>query len=800
MEAQKTVKINIWGVVQGVGFRPFVAKLADRFGLKGEVRNLGGLVEIFLTDTPTQIEDFLEALRAEKPLPAEIVHLDVQEAEFREFSSFLISDSEEGGDEAVMLPADLSLCEDCLRELWDSSNPRFRHSFISCMACGPRYTIIDKVPYDRKNTSMDEFSMCDFCLREYTDRQDRRYHAQTVSCHHCGPMLEYQLPSGTVDGDKRLAEDDALVLVIKLLNEGQIIGLKGVGGYYFCCLPGDQGAVSTLRRLKGREEKPFAVMFTDMKEIKKFCRVSQEEEALLLSSAKPIVLLERRQTVTEQEICKDTYRSSRFIGAFLPSMGLQHLLLAACGPLIMTSANLSDMPIIKEEEEMFSLMDEKEGLSGVFYNKRKIRVSLDDSVARIIDGHPQMIRRSKGYVPVPLHLAERLAKEQTILATGGQLKSSFALSKGPFSYVSQFFGDLDSREACGLYEEHVGRMAGLLRIAPKLVVCDLHPLYFTSQFAEAYAKDRNLPLIKVQHHHAHIASVMAEHDLQGPVLGVSFDGTGYGLDGRIWGGEFLLCEGAECQRLAHLEDIRMVGGDRSMKEGWKSAMCYLFHLWETEKEEAERITLKGTAEHDTEMMSGSALKDLYAKDKWTIVSAALKQQINTIQSSSMGRLFDAVASLTGIHDENSYEGECAILLENAAVMAVQEQRPPLQMSFAAGVTDKESGIDRISATPIISQLMEGRQQGVNQGSMALGFHWATAEMICRECCKYRESTKVNQVALSGGVFQNKLLMERTLTLLRREGFTVFYNISVSPNDGGICLGQNYIGMKLLQQQ
>lgn len=786
MEEQKTVKIKIWGVVQGVGFRPFVVQLADRLGLKGEVRNLGGLVEILVTDTDAQVKNFLAALQAEKPLPAEIVHLDVRETAFQEFTSFLILDSAEGGDEAVMLPADLSLCDDCLHELWDSSNPRFRHPFISCMACGPRYTIIDKVPYDRANTSMEEFPMCDFCQGEYTNRQDRRYHAQTVSCHHCGPMLDYRLPSSDTrkrDADENESGEVALSLAVELLKTGRIIALKGVGGYYFCCLPSNGDAVRALRKLKGREEKPFAVMYADLEQIKTYCHVSREEEALLLSSAKPIVLLERRATVTADQMSAEVCRSSRFIGAFLPSMGLQHLLLAACGPMIMTSANRSDMPIIKEDQEIFSLMKEKTALAGVFYNTRKIRVSLDDSVVRIIDGQPQMIRRSKGYVPVPLHLAEKLTQEKTVFAAGGQLKSAFALSKGPFSYISQFFGDLDSREACGLYGQHVERMADLLRITPELVVCDLHPLYFTSQFAEAYAKTHQIPLIKVQHHHAHIASVMAEHDLQGAVLGVSFDGTGYGTDGKVWGGEFLLCEDAAFQRLAHLQDVCMVGGDRSMKEGWKSAMCYLFHLLENEQESA-----------------ALSPEDIYGKDRWQIISAALRQKINTIQSTSMGRLFDAVASLADIQQENRYEGECAILLENAATKAVQEQNSPWQMSFAQSETCPDSEGDSISAAPVILRLLEGRRQGVNPGRMALGFHWAVAEMICRECCKYREKTKVNQIALSGGVFQNKLLMERALTLLRQAGFAVYYNISVSPNDGGVCLGQNYIGMKVIGSQ
>lgn len=807
MTKRKTVKIKIWGIVQGVGFRPFVAKLADRYGIKGEVLNIGGLVDIVLTDTQSRIQTFIEALKREKPLPAEIVHIKTEEVEYREFDDFTILNSDEGDDEAAMIPADLSICPDCLAEMRDEKNPRYMHPFISCMVCGPRYTITDRFPYDRDNTSMIEFPMCDFCHGEYTDRHNRRYHAQTISCHDCGPMLEYRLSESAeprdaaavgiigLNANKKIMDKAVLPLIVaaSLILKGKIIALKGVGGYNFVCSPFNENAVKDLRKLKIREEKPFAVMFQSIEQIREFCHVSQEEEALLISSAKPIVLLERRQLTadikgTKKEICHEVYKTSRYIGAFLPSMGLQHMLIDICGPLIMTSANLSDMPIIKDDEEMFRVLESADYihngeklLAGVFYNTRKINVRADDSVTRVIDAHPQMIRRSKGYAPVPLYINNRLSKNDMIIAAGGQLKSSFSLSKGPFVYISQYFGDLDSKEACQVYDESVIRMETLFRIKPRLIVCDYHPLYYTTKFAEQYAKERGIEILKVQHHYAHVASVMAEHNLQGPVIGVSFDGTGYGTDGAIWGGEFLICNDFEFERAAHLEYINMLGGDSSMKEGWKSAYCYLHHYRNQDKIQGSLFTLYEPND-----------------SRWPVVKAGLDNNINSIQSSSMGRLFDAMAAFIGIHDTNRYEGECAIMLENAAAEAVYKGLEPLHMNFDTMLSDAgNSQKILISARQIFAITEKALSDGIDNRRIALGFHFAVSELILDVCKKIRQRTGINSVALTGGVFQNKILMEHALSLLRANSFKDYYNISVSPNDGGICLGQNLIGMKYL---
>ncbi|WP_256133547.1 carbamoyltransferase HypF [Anaerovorax odorimutans] len=713
-----TERIKLWGIVQGVGFRPFVAKVAHRMGMKGEVLNIGGLVEIEVTDTRERIDAFVKAIERDKPVPAEIVHIKRTPEPFREFDRFTILDSDSGDDEAAMIPADLSICPHCLSEMRDPDNPRYRHPFISCMVCGPRYTIIDRIPYDRDNTTMIDFPMCDFCEEEYTDLHDRRYHAQTISCHSCGPVLSMSVEEGA-----------------QLLAAGEVIAFKSMGGYNLICDPLNDQAVRKLREIKKREQKPFAVMFRDMEQIREFCYVSPMEEKLLASSAKPILLLEHKPSDSKE------IQRSRFIGSFLPSMGAQHLLLDEISPLIVTSANLSEMPIIKDDEEMRAMMEREPLIKGVISNKRRIQVRVDDSVVRAIDGQPQMIRRSKGYAPVPLYVKTEYGGQ--ILATGGQLKNSFALSKGPFVYMSQYFGDMDSVENQKIYEENVERMADLFRIKPELVVCDLHPLYYTS----AYAQKLGLPVLQVQHHHAHVASVMAEHDLAGKVIGVSFDGTGYGTDGAIWGGEFLLCEGGEFRRADHLRYVKMLGGDSSMKEGWKSAVSYLY-AWENGyREQGEGIAID--------------LSDIieFAKERsWPgeeLARKAIAAGINTIESSSMGRLFDGVSALLGIKDRNDYEGQCAILLEDAA------------------------------ANPEASAA----------NALALEFHKRIARVILDTCIRIREESGARQVALTGGVFQNKILMEESLALLRRNDFIPYYNVSVSPNDGGIALGQAYIALR-----
>ncbi|MDO4518060.1 MAG: carbamoyltransferase HypF [Bacillota bacterium] len=759
-----TEKIKLWGIVQGVGFRPFVAKMAKKLQMNGEVLNIGGLVEITVTDTPERIDEFLDALIANKPGPSEIVHIKRISLEYRDYTDFTILKSGEGDDEAAMIPADLAICPHCLEELYDPSNPRYQHPFISCMICGPRYTIIDKIPYDRDNTSMIDFPMCDFCEEEYTDIDDRRHHAQTISCHDCGPKLIWKNISdgSSIEGnfdtdvpntDSNVPNTDSEILdyAASILKAGGVIAFKSVGGYNLVADPSNDDAVGKLRKIKNRPNKPFAVLFRDLNEIQQYCHVNEIEARLLASSSRPIILLEHK-TVDSAELNR-----SRFIGSFLPSFAAQYMLLDRISPLIFTSANLSDMPMVIDDDEIMNLSTE---LDGVIYNRRRINIRVDDSVTRVIDNQPQMIRRSKGYAPVPLYIdaGSRLNPSKfSILATGSQLKNSFALSKGPFAYLSQYFGDMDTIENQNIYRGNISRMSDLFRIKPEFVVCDMHPLYFTTEFAQAFAQEHGLPILEVQHHHAHIASVMAENNLTGQVIGVSFDGTGYGTDGSIWGGEFLLCHEYKMERKSHLRYVPMIGGDSSMKDGIRSALSYISAYgngYLTEDANADSVV-------DISDIIEFGKARILKRSESSVVLKAIENRINTIQSSSMGRLFDAVSSLLGICDYNTYEGQCAIMLEDAAFFA-----------------QKNPGVNRAY-------------------DLALDFHERVIDFIMTECEAIRNETGATQVALSGGTFQNKILMEGVLKKLRDAGFEPYYNISVSPNDGGIALGQLFIAMKRL---
>ncbi len=774
----KTIDLRIWGVVQGVGFRPFMAKLARKLKLKGWVLNEGGYVSARLTGEAEQVEVFLRDLVEKKPEPSEIVHLEWEERELECFESFHIKDSGHGNDGMVMLPADLSVCGACTAELSDPKDPRYRHPFISCMECGPRYSIIDRVPYDRHNTAMVDFPMCDFCKKEYTDHQDRRYHAQTVSCNDCGPYVKYRAEHDM--SELETSNDEALEAAIRKLTTGGIVGMKGIGGFHLAARPDLDETVRRLRELKGREEKPFAVMFGSLSELKRFCVTNKIEEQLLTGKEKPIVLLELSEEGRRFFSC-EVSRSSRLLGAFLPYTSMQMLILEKTGPLIMTSANLSDQPIITNEGEMEALWER--GLSGLLYHDRDIRTGEDDSVARVVDGRIILSRRARGYVPIPLYVeglktpGESITCGTTIFAAGGELKNTFALTKGPFVYLSQHLGDLSDFAVGETFGKNLERMKEMLRITPAAVACDSHPGYFGSKFAKDYGSENRLPVLEIQHHHSHIASVMAEHGLKGKVLGIAFDGTGYGSDGKIWGGEFLLCEGAEFNRFAHLEYTRMVGGDSASKECWKSAFSY-GHSCGIEKEQILHPKFsQGTRE-------------------WDLIGGALKMGINYIDSSSMGRLFDAVSYLLGACDVSLYEGDGPIRLENLAedyVTGTEENELRETKPFCWSLDKEPGGSLSIHVGELLKEVVKERRQGTSLSELAWRFHYTVVDVCCKVAVLARLKEGVDTVALSGGVFQNRLLLEWTMDLLRKDGFRVYTNEKVPANDGGIALGQAYIG-------
>jgi len=739
-----TVTITVLGIVQGVGYRPFVARLAKELSITGTVLNSGGIVRILANGTKEAMDIFIHRLKSQQPCGADVIQIQSERAPEQQFSDFKIIASTQSAQETPLIPPDLPMCETCRQELYDPKNRRYRYPFISCVACGPRYSIINTLPYDRATTTMDDFPMCEQCEHEYSG-DDRRQHAQTISCHDCGPQLILQLH------DVTYRADDALNRAIELFREGAVLAIKGIGGYQFACSPTNERSVERLRLLKRREKKPFAVMFPTMDMLKEHCVVGKEEENLLLSTARPIILLHKKKN----EFCSVVSGESRFLGAFLAYTPLHQLLTDACGALIMTSGNLTAEPIIIQDREMLKLQSPY--LDGVLYSLRRIVTPLDDSVARVVCGKPQVIRRSRGYVPLPVLL--RQSTQKAVLAMGGDLKSSFCLYQHDRAYLSQYFGDMESYAVSKVYQENLQRMRSILGITPDIIACDLHPNYLSSHMAEKLALLENKKLIHIQHHHAHAASVMAEHDLQS-CIGVAFDGTGYGTDGAVWGGEFLLCKGAEYARRAHLSYVTLCGGDAASKNAVLTANCYLYAI-------------------------GKTIED----SEFATVQAAIKHQINTQQSASMGRLFDAVGALIKLKTENSYEGECAIALENAAAKAQENGVVPYPLHFSIEYDEFETIIDQ---TGIFKDICAAVENGGTREAIALGFHQAIAEMVLEVCVDIRLKSGENTVTLSGGVFSNLLLIQDCTARLQKAGFQVYLNSAVPTNDGGICLGQAWI--------
>ena len=782
-----TKKVIVSGIVQGVGFRPLTFRVAKRHGINGTVQNIGGMVEIITQSSKQVFQEFLDDLRTTECEGCEIINIEIEdliESEVDLFTEFKIIESI-SKDEISIIPPDLATCENCKKELISRKDRRFQNPFISCMSCGPRYTIIEKLPYDRDNTTMVDFDMCPDCKEEYISPETRRFHAQTISCNDCGPYLIFdELRQNEMndevknelynDYDNKELKDNKVIYsvidtknqinelpfekAVHILNSGGIIAVKGIGGYHFACSPFIEGTVQCLRKLKGREEKPFAVMFESVQVVREYCEVSKEEQMLLCSKARPIVLLYS----DNKKMAKSTFKDSIYCGAFLPYTPLQMMLIEKCGPLIMTSANISNRPIIKEDIEMLSMRAPL--LQGVLYNKRRIIRSVDDSVAKIFDGKAQLIRRSRGYVPYPVFLPQDdntpdTQKKLQIFAAGGDLKAAFCLYNKGSAVVSQYFGDLEEKTVFDDYKESVDDLSSLLKITPNIAICDLHPNYFSSR----YVQTLGIPVLYVQHHHAHIASVMAEHNIKEQVIGIAFDGTGYGTDGNIWGSEFMICKGADFTRVAHLKYTPILGGDQSMRDAKKTATCFLLN---------------------------AGLFEFINDDRSDIINAALKNNINTVLTSSMGRLFDAIACLLGIQDENHYEGECASNLEREAVLAERDGIVPQMMAFSIKQIE---GMTEIDPLPILEAICKLKEK-VTIGSLALGFHYAIADVVLAMCEKIRFEQNIDKVAISGGVFQNTVLSQRVLKVLRENNFHVYYNISVPPNDGSISLGQTYIGL------
>lgn len=756
-------RLQIGGIVQGVGFRPFVFRLAKRLELSGFVVNTSRGVTAEIEGPASSLDRFIDLLQVELPPAARIESLHHEVIDVRDEAEFFIDSSIAVAGEYSLVSADLALCADCRRELLDPQDRRFAYPFINCTNCGPRYTIIQDLPYDRPATTMSAFRMCAECTAEYEDQKNRRFHAQPNACRECGPGLA--LISAGEDAGKANFEwkTGGLVgRVRELLMQGRIVAIKGLGGFHLACDAMNAAAVRQLRARKRRGDKPFAVMARDVQQVEKFVVITAEERKLLLSREAPIVVLSRRP---DSRIADAVAPRQKTIGVMLPSTPLHCLLFGdtedgTCEfeALVMTSGNISEEPIVTRNDEAGNSL--REVADYFLLHDRDIYMRVDDSVARIANGHCMLLRRSRGYAPEPIDLGTPVTE---IFACGAELKSTFCLTKDRYAILSQHIGDMENYETMLFFEETLNQLKKLFRVEPRAVAHDLHPQYLSTRWALQHSR---LPAMAVQHHHAHVASCMAENRIEGKVIGVALDGTGYGTDGAIWGGEFLVADYLGFKRRAHFRYIPLPGGDAAIRQPWRSALAYL---------------------HDS---FGEAALPLWlplwqevAERPRKLVQQMIAGEIQCVPTSSCGRLFDAVASLTGVRHEATYEGQAAIELEAGADNSVREEYDFAVEEGPAFVLDFRN---------TIREIVHDWLGQIAPSTIAARFHNTLASAIAEACIRIRDTDRLQRVCLSGGAFQNLLLMERTLEKLRSHGFDVYRHALIPPNDGGIALGQAVI--------
>ena len=732
--------VRVEGIVQGVGFRPFVYSLATGLGLGGLVGNDSDGVFAEVEGPPAAVEAFLRALARDAPPLARIERITTTAIPPDGTASFSIAPSEAGRRRRTLVSADTATCADCLAELADPADRRFGYPFINCTNCGPRFTIVRDVPYDRPLTTMASFAMCDRCAAEYHDPADRRFHAQPTCCPACGPRLALLDPAGTA------RPGPPLEAAADLLRQGQVLAVKGLGGYHLAVDASSEEAAGALRARKHREDKPFAVMVADVAAARRLCEVDEAAAALLASSRRPIVLLPRRPGAAG--VAAAVAPGNRQLGLMLPYTPLHHLLLAGVArPMVLTSGNVSDEPIVYRDDEAAQRLG---GIADAFLtHDRAIHVRTDDSVARTFRGRPMLVRRSRGYVPEPI--TTRTSFPRQVLACGAELKNTFCLARGRHAFVSHHIGDLENAETLRSFTEGIEHFRRLFDLDPQVVAHDLHPEYLSTK----YAMELNLPLEGVQHHHAHIASCLADNLQDGPVIGVAFDGTGYGADGTIWGGEFLAAGLASFERGGHLAPVPMPGGAAAIRQPWRMAAAYT-----ADPEVARRHP-----------------------DQWPAVVAMAAKGINSPLTSSAGRLFDAAAALLGVRDAINYEGQAAIELEQLA--------EPFSPGEAGVYPARVEAADpfRICGSDLLHAVIEDRTGGVPAPVIAARFHHGVAALIEAGCLLMRERHGLGTVALSGGVFQNLLLLNAAVCRLEARGFRVLLHSRVPCNDGGVSLGQ-----------
>jgi len=743
------LRIGITGIVQGVGFRPFVHNLAGRCGVAGWVANDGRGVVIEAEGEAAAVAAFLTALRAEAPPLAVIDALTAEKLPPVGEKGFTIRASGPAGDRLALISPDVATCPDCRAELADPADRRYRYPFTNCTNCGPRYTIIDDVPYDRERTTMAAFKMCPACRAEYNDPADRRFHAQPNACPACGPA--YRL----LDGAGRPLPGDPLAETRRLIAEGKIAAIKGLGGYHLACDARDAAAVAALRARKIREDKPFAVMAGSLDAVKARCLVSPAEEELLAGTVRPIVLLAKGPGY---DLAPDVAPANPYVGAMLPYAPVHWLLLAPGDVWVMTSGNTSDEPIAYEDDDALARLA---GIADFFLvHNRPIRCRADDSVARVFAGRPYILRRGRGYAPAPLRLAR---PGPAVLACGGELKNAFCLTRGDLAFMSAHIGDLENMATFNAYVAAVEHYQRLFTVTPEVVAYDLHPEYLATK----YALGRGLAGVGVQHHHAHVAAVLAEHGESGPVIGVAFDGTGYGEDGNLWGGEFLLADLRGYTRLAHLDYLPLPGGAAAIREPWRLATWVLYDLYGPDFANKNIPFARG-------LPAG-----------WQLVLEAAAKGVNAPFSSGAGRLFDAAAALLGVRGRINYEGQAAVELELAAAGRTGRVLP---YGFAAGSPA------RIDFRPAFATMVAALEQGTPAADLAADFHATLADAVVSTVRRLAAETGVAKVALSGGVFQNVTLLGQVASLLEKD-FTVLLHRRVPANDGGLALGQAAVAIE-----
>ena len=755
--------IRVRGIVQGVGFRPFIFQLAERHQLAGWVRNQSDGVEIEVAGGHGAIEAFVRHISAEAPPLARVVRVEVAEQPFAPLDGFQIVTSHGEQSRTTLIAPDVCTCPDCLGELLNPRDRRYRYPFINCTNCGPRYTIIKDIPYDRDQTTMAPFAMCPSCQAEYDNPRDRRFHAQPNACWECGPEVWLESPAG----EKLAARDEAVREAISRLQAGAILAIKGLGGFHLAVAATDERAVSRLRSRKIREEKPFAVMFPGLEAVKRCCQVNEREAELLQNLERPIVLLKRKPDREGTAIAPGVAPRNRFLGAFLPYTPLHFLLFheSPYDALVMTSGNQSDEPIVMTNEEARERL--KEIADFFLLHNRDIYMRCDDSVTRVLAGEPRPLRRARGYVPVPVFMEK---SGPSVLGVGAELKNTVCLTRGKEAFLSQHVGDLENLETLHSFEHAIAHLERILEITPECIAHDLHPDYLSTQWALA---QEQVPRLAVQHHHAHIASVMAERQLSGPILGLAMDGTGYGTDGTIWGGEILRVEGCGFERLGHFRPVPLPGGAMAIKEPWRMALTYLWSL---------------DPEHLHERFQD--FLERWPQEKVRIVVQMLEQNINAPPTSSCGRLFDAVSALAGLRSTITYEGQAAIELEQV----IEDDE-----GSYAGKLRKEAGLWIMDPLPMMLHAAGDVRDGVSSGIVSARFHNGVVSLLAEAAEAAAGDTGLKRVALSGGVFQNAYLFEHLVSVLSDRGFEVYSHVEVPANDACIALGQAYLAARWLKQ-